>query len=222
MPYTTPKSIDIEYKLPTPKTLVILAGVSTSGKTTLLKSLMMEKTPGLCQKLGLTVPQKILFFNRRLKDLKKLSLEHSSKDMVVDFDFFHNVTQKKDLEFQLLLALIKNSQQTIVLTLCASSAALYQRLKHRVDKYILETGMPDQQDPDFQQRIKYMQYMQNTLTLYQNKDELLKHYQNWEMFVISASVNHHLLMDSSTPKLSLSGYSLKKTKAILNKTAKIK
>ena len=168
--------------------LVIVAGTSAIGKTTVINKIMEGSFRDLCVKLGIENPSPWLYCAAKtLSEIQRPVVEK----MLLHYDI--NARRSQNGEFEYLSELIVRSETVIVLTLCADHKILVQRMRMRFWKRILRLG------PFI---IKDITWLWKFYQLYKSIYRVLALYEKWSLFVDECGVSDHLLVDTSMPYLS--------------------
>lgn len=107
--------------------LLIIAGPSYAGKTTLFKKMQQGDCPRLCEQLGMANPlswRRVAC--RKLAKIREPIIER----LVVHYDIYAHYSQKNG--FEILPELMTNADSVIVLTLYIPPKILIQRLNSRI------------------------------------------------------------------------------------------
>lgn len=198
-------------EIPPIRHLLILAGVSCAGKSTLIRQLHQEYMVPLLKKTGLQNPQSACYLD--MGSLKRSVVPPTEiSECILHFDFIHHALFQPQ-GFQNLNKLLQNSQTQSVLTLCCEPLLLCQRLQRRIQQLQVKTST---QAADFQIQQRLL-YCQQKYKIYCQPEEIYRYYLKWEQTLAPYPSIQHTLLDSSRPEVYWLGqFTRSKLQRILN------
>jgi gluconate kinase len=202
--------------IPAIKNLLILAGVSATGKNQFIEKIQTDGHKKLVDDLQLNEYTNAQHIDSGTLNSKNLNI--CASELILHFDFMHHALVHKS-GFKALSIIIQQSQKINLITLCSSAKILSQRHNQRI-KDTLQKASPKQKDQlFFNYHMLYFRYKQ---AIFENPIQLNKYYLKWEQFIASHHLKNHYLLDSGLPELDyLGAYSNEKVKTILGQAEKI-
>lgn len=175
--------------------LIIIAGLSRSGKSTLLTQFDTEKLNKL---------RKILCIDsisnyQLLHAIEIDQLNQVTDKLIIHYDIFARYSNQNG--FDNLHKLMKNSKQIKIITLCASSNTLIERMDSTLLKSLIELQEYDN-NPPFEDKLPLINKLRNSMITQQYyKDEKIipQLYNNWFNFFKQYPACQHWLVDSKNP-----------------------
>ena len=188
------------------KSLVILSGVSTSGKTTLLKNLDDASYKIMLGSLGISNPKDYKIVNA--KELRRLRNE-SFDYVIVHYDS----TRRRDSlgRYKLLPELLELNLKDIdvhVLTFCASQKILVKRVRQRIVNVFLLLFKRCYSLSFVRGKWSSIISLIGTISLYKQElsNGLGLEYTEWDNFISKYKVNH-IVIDSGSKDVRFFSYS---------------
>jgi hypothetical protein len=167
--------------------LIIIAGPSCVGKSTLIDRIQDGKLPLLCDQLGLDNSLSYTFISA--SKLPKLS-QSIIKRLVVHYDFYR---QKTPDGFNYFSELVKKYDTITILTLWTSSEILLLRERSRVIRAVFLLFI----SPRFK-RIHSLGYRWQRYQFYRDPFKVDSLYDRWFKFLNRHCTAPHWLIDSTT------------------------
>lgn len=189
--------------------LIIIAGVSGVGKSTLIRRLCQGELPSLCAQLGMDSP--CLYSCWAGRQLLKQP-EILDAQVILHYDFLHIASLQTDIKY--LPDVVHNRTSITVLTLCASADELQHRIQLRFYRALQQFSFrPDKF------RGKRIIRLYKTRNLYKDTHRSLSLYRTWsEGLRQGVSVDNHLILDCSDTRIGLAeAYDLRTVAKILER-----
>lgn len=169
------------------KHLVIVAGSSCSGKTTIIREMLAGYQPALCSGLGMTQPyaQYLVIPAYQMATIEKVSTAF----LVLHFDLYA-FSEPELLSW--LAELLKTACQTTVLTLNPSGATLVKRNGMRmIQEFLLLLRSPIAYRRRFLNRINYLS---SSRRAYRKSDFAESAHESWQRYLRSFEIAEHIIV----------------------------
>jgi GTPase SAR1 family protein len=181
--------------------LLILAGPSGTGKSTLIKAIKQDKLPShISQKLNI----KNLSILPNFQDddfqqlISQLKSQKQVKSIIVYYDLYNNYSDKN--YHKKLLKIIQHFEEVVVVTVFVPNHILIKRIRLRIIKtFIKECLKP----LNSKFKSPYIRYQWNKYQGYTKTNVASKIYEEWFEFTASEWVSSHWLLDSSQKELNI-------------------
>ncbi len=162
--------------------LIIIGGPSAVGKSTFINRMKKEKLSPLLNHIPVSKPKDFLSL-----DAVDLAGIHKSfiDRLILHYDFIYQSSPQE--RFPYLSNLIKNSNSTHIITLCAESALLSNRISARLER--ISNIYPP--------RIKRNEYLHKIKKIYDNQKKLLELFKRWAEYFEEYEIASHIIIDSS-------------------------
>jgi len=162
--------------------LIIVAGPSASGKTTLINEIRQGNHSKLHNHISELGTEKFRFINAiRLSKVTRSFIPR----LCVHYDFLRQHNMKRG--FLVLPDLIPRSKSVKIVTLCAPAHVLSERISSRLE--LLRAT-----EPLDEKRIKGQEYKRR---LYNSKHMLLRKYMYWVSFAQRSGTAEHLIINTA-------------------------
>ncbi|MCP3887489.1 MAG: hypothetical protein GY702_01255 [Desulfobulbaceae bacterium] len=162
--------------------LIIVGGPSAVGKTAFLNCMQQKQISDLLNQIPVNNPQLYLYLDAvQLTGVRKSFVDR----LVLHYDFIHQYSLQ--VGFSYLSDLINRSNSVFVLTLCAQSIILSNRISSRLRR-IIKTR------PFGTQRIERLQKKKE---MYDDQEMLLGEFQRWLEYFEEYEIASHMIIDSS-------------------------
>ena len=175
------------------KKLVIVAGPSAVGKSTLFDNLLQGNLIQLQEQLGIEKTSSFISLDAQF--LPKVT-ESFIDRLILHYDILYRYSTTGD--FSYISDLISNSKNVAVLTLCARYKTLSKRFNRRVIRasalFLVKPG---------KQRAKKMFTKWNRRLTYFTLSNLFHSYGKWSELMRDQSVETHLLLDPAGPDVTI-------------------
>lgn len=193
------------------KHLIIIAGVSSAGKSSLITRLTQGSVPDLGVRLGMDSPSHFSYCNGKGLLEQTESLDDK---VILHYDFLYLSSSQHDLRF--LPDVVRNRANITVLTLCASAEELQYRMLFRFYRALRQFCFR----PDTFKGKRLLR-IYRTKNIYNDMDRILSFYRAWsEGLLQEMSIDKHLLLDSSVPDIGRAEvYNLRSVAEILEQAA---
>ena len=174
--------------------LLIVAGLSCAGKSTLINRILRGECQKLCNQLELGDP-----LNWQLiHGIKNIG---SNKEQFIDCLMLHIPLNSisKNIKFEIIQELILGSEQVTVLTLCPPSDVVFLRMVERIKN-----------DLQIQKLMKGRNLLRlgkklikkfKRLWHYWNKDNMLVGYEKWFSFLEEVGIERSWLINCTSPNV---------------------
>lgn len=167
------------------KQLVIIAGVSAVGKTTLIKNIRLSECALLRKQLGIVTTSSWTFINaNEILNLDQLDLKHT----VVHYDICGRHAQNGNHEH--IGKIIERSEHTLVLTLVASHKVMSTRMALRIQSTLRKFTLL---------KLKIVLRQLNKWLKYRTYFPLYARYGKWFHYLSQWEIAEHLVLDTSMP-----------------------
>lgn len=187
----TPPEKDIQpesSRLPLVKRLVVIAGPSCSGKSTLIARIQSGESVRLQQILGITDPLDWVYCHAI--GLRRLSGMYA-ENLIVHYD---SLARQSANGYPYLAGLLRNSEQVIFLTLHAPSDVLL----HRNWLRLIEVGAEFFRRPKgFRRFLIRSRAVLNRYFLYRKPQVVATHYDRWFKFCEACEVSPHWVIETT-------------------------
>jgi replicative DNA helicase len=186
--------------------LIIIGGVSSVGKSTLLKKILEGEHSDLSDQLGIDHN-----FPPYIFSMKEKAAQTHINNVIIDFDTTsHNLSLHGC--WPNLAELIQQASHVTVVTLCASSTELHSRMSLRIKKarhkFLLK--------PRIMSIMRFFR-QRRKLCMYKDNYKLINIYEQWSTFIEEHAPATHWLIDSTkTISTAAVPYEQAKVKKILN------
>ncbi len=176
------------------KSLIIIAGVSGVGKSTLIERIKQGELPDLSVQLGILSPSLYSCWQGEQLNGQAKTLDAQA---ILHYDFLYIASIQSDIN---CLPDAVNTQTDItVLTLCASVDELQRRIYLRFCRALRQFSFR----PDTY-RGKRLIRLYKTMNIYKNTHRTLSLYHSWSEGVLQEMrVDTHLILDCSGTKVGL-------------------
>jgi len=174
--------------------LIIIGGMSCSGKSFLMNKIQEGHFPLLSEQLGINDPS-LWHYIAACKRFPKLSKSISEK-VVIHYDMYNNYSLSNG--FKHLEELIASSGNVIVLTLCVSRKMLFRHNTQRVIQQFLPNSHEKSHKRTLQYRLRKIRLLLMTRHAYKDVSVILNLYEKWFNYINtfnSRSVKKHFLLD---------------------------
>lgn len=166
--------------------LLIVAGPSAVGKSTLLERIQQGDVPHLYHQLNLDLSSA-----RYLAAIELPRVHQSFMDQIVlHYDFLSHYSLKGG--FVHLPNLVENSRSVVCLTLCTSSKTLLKRINSRLTQGLISYWYGPEP-----RKVRTMRKIWRKRKSYKRSANVYELYENWSRFIGGYDVAKHLLLDSS-------------------------
>ncbi len=176
--------------------LIIIGGLSRSGKTTLLNQLSSGKLNPLYKTLNLENISNYEFCN----DIDLGRLNQNIDKLIVHYDFLarYSLSQKY---FEFLQNLLNSSNEITVLTVCATADALIKRNDLTIYKLLQKLCKTKNSHPYSQHLplVNNLRNRMNTQRVYNDNENIPYLYEKWFDIFKQYSNCNHWLVDSQKP-----------------------
>lgn len=171
------------------KQLIVVAGPSCAGKTSLLTSIRQGRCDSLCAKLGISAPSSCLQMQAvEIEDLNEGTLD----TVLVHFDFY--TLDVPEGGYRVLSKLLDNADRVTILTLCARSESLVERNNKRLRKAIGELLTSLLCNPKMLGRkIHLVRWLLKRHRIYKDPSVVASLYQKWADSIGSCDATHYWL-----------------------------
>ena len=175
--------------------LIIVAGLSRSGKTTLINKLNNNEVNTLCEKLDLDPISSYQFCYA----VKLKLLNQNIDKLIVHYDVLARFSNENG--FDNLHELMKNSNDIKIITVCATEDILIKRSTLSVYKLLDELSKVKNITP-YDQHLPLINKLKNRITIqtiYQKTESIPQLYENWFATLKQYHAYKHWLLDSQKP-----------------------
>ena len=176
--------------------LIIVAGMSCSGKSFLMNKIQEGHFPQLSKQLGINDPSSWLYIaaNKRFPKFSKSINER----VVVHYDMYNNYSTS--IGFKHLNELIASSDNVIILTLYVSCKMLLRHNLQRVIQQFLPNSHKESHKRTLQYRWRKIRLLLMTRNVYKDNSVVLNLYEKWFNYIDtfnSHSIKIHFLLEYS-------------------------
>ncbi|MEL7419794.1 MAG: hypothetical protein AAGK10_14640 [Cyanobacteria bacterium J06555_3] len=177
------------------KELLIIAGPSCAGKSTLIKKIGSGESTLLKAQL-LDVENLATLPIIKDSDIKHLRFQKLEQSAILHYDLFNNYLDQN--YHQYILQIIQQFDRVKIVTLHVPEKVLLSRIKRRIIKISLKICLRPNY---FRQRLTYLGYQWDKYQKYSRTDIAQKLYQEWLQFTTAAWVSEHWVLDSEQLRL---------------------
>jgi hypothetical protein len=171
--------------------LVIIAGPSAVGKTTILNKIKSGEAPNLCDQLSIDLPSSYRYIEgRELYTIRGLSIDR----LILHYDFMYQYAPISG--FNYLTELINHSNHISVLTLYTSSDILLQRI---ISRLVKQKSL----HPPHATKIDHLQKIYN---IYKHPYLIIELFEKWSTAIDKHCRVNHLMLNSHGVINSASSY----------------
>ncbi|AFZ35704.1 hypothetical protein Sta7437_2155 [Stanieria cyanosphaera PCC 7437] len=179
--------------------LLILAGPSCAGKTTLIKAIKNKTLDSYIYK-QLKVQNLFVLPTFEYKDLKKIELEKLKKSVTVIIHYdLYNIYLKKN-SYKYLAEIDQQFDEVIVITLYVPSKVLLKRIKLRIIKTFIRIFI---KPTKYKSTVEYLEDQWTKYRGYRTVNTAHNIYSDWFEFSKTLNLSSHWLIDSSQEKLKI-------------------
>ena len=175
--------------------LIIVAGLSRSGKTTLINQLNNNELNTLCEKLDLEPISSYQFCYA----VKLKLLNQNIDKLIVHYDVLARYSNENG--FDNLHNLMTNSNDIKIITVCATEDILIKRSDLSVYKLLDELFKVKNNTP-YDQHLPLINKLKNRITIhtiYKKPENIPQLYENWFNTLKQYHAYEHWLIDSQKP-----------------------
>lgn len=174
------------------KQLVIIAGPSAIGKSTLLEEIREGDASHLSEQLNIDLSSSYLYLDAMMLSEVNMS---SVDRLILHYDFIHQYRSEDG--FAYLSDLVTKSHNIVTVTLYTSNTILHKRITSRLIKAFL--SFLHRPSPS---KIRTIFKLWKKKQLYKNTSKLLSHYNIWSEFMKECGVVHHLMLDNCNSRVT--------------------
>ena len=171
--------------MPSANRLIILAGPSAAGKTTLIQAIRRGHIPAPCKQVLGDITE--AFEYRSIRELIAEDPPFPSQ-MLLHYDFLHQYCPTRG--FRHIGEVCRHYQSTSAVTLQVSADVLATRLSNRFKKTL--GSMLYRPAPH---RLRRLISMRGRLAIYRNPGRLARLYSEWTLFVSKCGIREHVILD---------------------------
>jgi len=179
------------------KQLLILAGPSCAGKSTLIDKIRGKKLP---TEIYESLPIKNLASLRIIEDndIKRIMLAQLNYSLILHYDLFNNYLNRN--YHQNILKIIEQFDVVNVITLSVSNEILLKRIQLRIVKTLAKICLKPSY---FKSGLTYFSYQWNKYQRYFRSNIAEEIYHEWFESTQANWVSNHWILDSSQDSLTI-------------------
>lgn len=176
------------------KSLIIIAGVSGVGKSTLIGRMKQDELPDLSAQLGILYPSLYSCYQGEQLNGQAKILD---AQVILHYDFLYIASIQSDIRY--LSDAVHTQTGITALTLCASADELQRRIYLRFCRTLRQFSFR----PDTYKGKRLIR-LYKTMNIYKDTQRTLSLYHSWSEGVLQEmSVDTHLILDCSGTKVGL-------------------
>ncbi len=180
-----------------PKQLLILAGPSCAGKSTLITAISNQQlSSSISQRIQIENLSKLPIFEDN--DISQLMTTKPEQSIILHYDLFNNYLDQN--HHQNISRIIEQFDRVVVITLHVPTKILLKRIQLRVIKILIKICLkPSYFRPGF----IYFGYQWDKYQRYRRGKIANEIYQEWLEFTEASWVSSHWILDSSQRQLKI-------------------